>query len=87
MARSFKSKEIVLTHGDLHAGNMAVREDGTVILLDWGNAGFYPDYWEFYRATFNKAWRGDFLRQIERFIPPFYVEALVMRQLYDKILG
>lgn len=86
LARSFRSKEIVLTHGDLQAGNMLVRDDGTVVLLDWGLSGFYPDYWEFYRAHFNGAWRCDFLRQIERFIPPFYMEAFVMRYIFDQIL-
>lgn len=87
MARSFRSQEIVLTHGDLHAGNMVVREDGTVVLLDWGLSGFYPDYWEFYRATFNDTWRSDFFREIERFVPPFYMEAFVMRHIYNRILG
>lgn len=87
LARSFRSKEIVFTHGDLHAGNMLVRDDGTVVILDWGLAGYFPDYWEFHRATFNGAWRHDFVRQIERFVPPFYMEAFAMRQIFDKLVG
>lgn len=34
MARSFKGQEKALTHGDLHAGNMVIRDDGTMFLLD-----------------------------------------------------
>ncbi|KAK2758823.1 hypothetical protein FQN54_003515 [Arachnomyces sp. PD_36] len=87
LARSFKSKEIVFTHGDLHPGNMVVRDDGTVVLLDWGLSGYFPDYWEFYRATFNGAFREDFHPQIERFVPPFYMEACALRQIFERILG
>lgn len=51
--RELKGHEIVLTYGDLHAGNIIFRSDGTVVILDWGLAGFWPEYWEFYRAMFN----------------------------------
>ena len=40
LARSFRNHEIVFTHGDLIGGNMIVREDGTVVLIDWGLSGF-----------------------------------------------
>lgn len=45
--RGLKNHKIVFTHGDLHPGNIIVRADGTVVLLDWGLAGFWPEYWEF----------------------------------------
>ncbi len=87
LARSFKGHDIVFTHADLHSGNILVRADGTVVLLDWGLAGYWPEYWEFYRATFMGTFRPDFIREIERFIPPFYMEAFVMRQIFDKLVG
>ncbi|KAB8263662.1 hypothetical protein BDV32DRAFT_135880 [Aspergillus pseudonomiae] len=40
-----------------HKNNMLVRSDGTVVLLDWVISGFWPEYWEFYRAMFNPPWR------------------------------
>jgi hypothetical protein len=30
-------------HGDMHAGNLLVRRDGTVVLLDWGIVGRLPE--------------------------------------------
>lgn len=43
--------EIVFTHGDLASRNILVDEDGHVTaVLDWENAGWYPEYWEYVRA-------------------------------------
>ncbi|KAL4927846.1 uncharacterized protein BDV17DRAFT_112799 [Aspergillus undulatus] len=53
LVRSLKRHEIVFTHGDFHPRNMAVRSDGTVVVLDWGVSEFWPEYWEFYRALFS----------------------------------
>lgn len=36
----------VFTHGDLDWGNIQVRPDGTIAILDWEYAGWYPRYWE-----------------------------------------
>ena len=69
--RGLKNHKLVFTHGDLHAGNILVRTDGTVVLLDWGLAGFWPEYWEFYRAMHNPPWRASWDRVVEKFIPPF----------------
>src|SRR3954467_485086 len=30
-------------HGDMHAGNLLLRPDGTVVLLDWGIVGRLPE--------------------------------------------
>ena len=39
------------THGDLIPKNIMVSPDGAGIIgiIDWGNSGFYPDYWEYCR--------------------------------------
>ncbi|KAJ5789196.1 uncharacterized protein N7518_006207 [Penicillium psychrosexuale] len=80
--RGLKNHKILFTHGDLHAGNILVRTDGTVVLLDWGLAGFWPEYWEFYRAMHNPPWRASWDRMVEKFIPPFYVEYSVMKRIF-----
>ncbi|AEO54563.1 hypothetical protein MYCTH_2297251 [Thermothelomyces thermophilus ATCC 42464] len=58
---------ICLTHGDLHPGNILVLKspDGSQItvsgIVDWGQAGWYPDYWEYCKAMivvpYNDEWR------------------------------
>ncbi|OJZ80668.1 hypothetical protein ASPFODRAFT_147386 [Aspergillus luchuensis CBS 106.47] len=73
---------IVFTHGDLHPGNILVRSDRTVVILDWGLAGYWPDYWEFYRAMFNAPWRPSWDTMVERFVPPFYVECAILQKVF-----
>ena len=36
----------VFSHGDLHAGNIMIRYDGTLVIIDWERAGWYPPFWE-----------------------------------------
>ncbi|KAJ5385469.1 kinase-like domain-containing protein [Penicillium concentricum] len=80
--RGLKNHKILFTHADLHPGNIIVRTDGTVVLLDWGLAGFWPEYWEFYRAMHNQHWRASWGRMVENFIPPFYVEYSVIKRVF-----
>ncbi|KAJ5945055.1 kinase-like domain-containing protein [Penicillium verrucosum] len=83
--RGLKNHKIVFTHGDLHPGNIIVRADGTVVLLDWGLAGFWPEYWELYRALFNIPWRASWDGMVEKFIPPFYVEHSVIKRVFGTV--
>ncbi|GKZ76329.1 hypothetical protein AnigIFM56816_005309 [Aspergillus niger] len=78
---------IVFTHGDLHCGNMLVRSDGTVVIVDWGQAGYWPDYWEFYRAMFQVPWRPSWDRMIEKFIPPSYVEYEIIKKVFSYVFN
>jgi aminoglycoside phosphotransferase (APT) family kinase protein len=47
---------ICLTHGDLNLANILVLRspDGSQIsvsgIVDWEQAGWYPDYWEYCKA-------------------------------------
>ncbi len=50
----------VLTHGDFQRKNVLVRDDGTLVLIDWESAGWYPSYWEYALAMFAcGSWRDD----------------------------
>ncbi|KAL1865110.1 hypothetical protein VTK73DRAFT_5480 [Phialemonium thermophilum] len=44
--------QFVLTHGDLNARNILVRGSQIVAVLDWGQAGYYPEHWESVKACF-----------------------------------
>lgn len=44
--------EVVFTHGDLTPWNIFVNESGKVTaILDWGYAGWYPEYWDILRPS------------------------------------
>ncbi|KAI1748358.1 kinase-like protein [Xylaria castorea] len=51
LVHSLRGHEVVFAHGDLNAGNILIRDDLTVVILDWCTASFYPAYWEWYKAT------------------------------------
>ncbi|KAI0060908.1 hypothetical protein BV25DRAFT_1806680 [Artomyces pyxidatus] len=36
-------------HGDLLPKNVMVDGSTITAIIDWANAGFYPDYWQYYR--------------------------------------
>lgn len=43
-----RSSASVFTHGDLAPRNIMVDAAGQITaILDWENAGWYPDYWEY----------------------------------------
>ncbi|KAJ5285189.1 hypothetical protein N7524_000495 [Penicillium chrysogenum] len=83
--RGLKNHKILFTHGDLHPGNIIVRTDGTVVPVDWGSAGFWPEYWEFYRALHNSPWKASWDRMVEKFVPPFYVEHSVIKRVFGTV--
>jgi hypothetical protein len=37
----------VFTHSHLYRRHLILREDGTVVIVNWENAGWYPTYWEY----------------------------------------
>lgn len=43
----FKGHEPVFTHGNILPRNIMLREDGTVVIIDWERAGWYPSFWEY----------------------------------------
>lgn len=79
--RSLKDHPIVFCHADLHPSNMLIRDDGTVILLDWGCAGFWHAYWKWYRVMATYAWRASWQLEMEKCVPPFHIECLVMERV------
>ncbi|RPD61714.1 kinase-like protein [Lentinus tigrinus ALCF2SS1-7] len=41
-----KMHRVCFTHGDLHDGNILVKDGRLVGIIDWEHAGWYPEYWE-----------------------------------------
>ncbi|EEP81733.1 predicted protein [Uncinocarpus reesii 1704] len=76
--RSLKGHEIVFAHGDLSPDNIIVRPDYTIVIVDWGLAGFWPEYWEYFRATVTIPITEDWDLVVEKFVPPYYIESTIM---------
>jgi aminoglycoside phosphotransferase (APT) family kinase protein len=43
----FRGHEPVFTHANLCPGNVMLRHDGTPVMIDWEDAGWYPSFWEY----------------------------------------
>ena len=42
----------IFTHADFQRKNVMIRTDGTLVIIDWETAGWYPGYWEYTLAMF-----------------------------------
>jgi len=62
------------THGDLHQGNILIshqRPFRVLAIVDWGQSGWYPDYWEYCKAAYTCVYSGEWrLKWIPMFLTP-----------------
>lgn len=57
---------IVFTHGDFNLRNVLVTSDGRFSgLVDWENAGWYPEHWEYTKAHFVTKYSWRWLRAVD----------------------
>ncbi|RBA15718.1 hypothetical protein FPRO05_12325 [Fusarium proliferatum] len=62
---------VVFTHADLHPSNIMVSEGSPCrinAVIDWHQSGWYPDYWEFYKAEYTNHWESEW---VQEYIPMF----------------
>ncbi|KAJ5113261.1 hypothetical protein N7456_001795 [Penicillium angulare] len=65
--------EIVFTHSDFATRNILVDGNSQVTaILDWEWAGWYPEYWEYYKAYRNLLPLPDWPDYLLRILPPQY---------------
>ena len=100
LARVLQGHRPTLTHGDVQQKNIIVNESKTrrnvygerlfdVVLVDWQNAGWYPDFWEFFCASSPFIffyWEDDWCWRTQEFIQVWPAEMAIMRMI-DKDLG
>ncbi|KAH7393969.1 phosphotransferase family protein [Phaeosphaeria sp. MPI-PUGE-AT-0046c] len=80
---------IVFTHGDLRPANIIVTATGPVkivAILDWEQAGWFPDYWEDCKARFTASYSGEWRGWIEHFLDT-HAGALEAFDFYTCTLG
>lgn len=71
---------IVLTHNDFAPRNILVKGDRVVALLDWENAGFYPEYWEYVKALFWPDWQSPWVTEgvVDKILHPYTTELALL---------
>lgn len=78
----------VFTHGDLQRKNIIVKDDGTVVVIDWETAGWYPEYWEYALAMLAcGAWNDDWHESVQHVLAEYPNEYawfdMLMRELWS----
>ncbi|KAI9722443.1 MAG: hypothetical protein M1828_004810 [Chrysothrix sp. TS-e1954] len=92
LPRVLRDHKIVFTHGDLQRKNVLVRRntesgghDFTVALVDWEDAGWYPEYWEYFSAFEALHWDDDWCDMIEEIIDSWPAATGIMHMIYKEI--
>ncbi len=78
--------EIVLTHGDMHPSNIIVRDGCIVALIDWENAGFYPEYFELIKLLRGPNWQVGYYYALLDIFPRRYDAEYLVDQFISCLL-
>jgi hypothetical protein len=54
----------------------------SIALVDWEDAGWYPEYWEYFSAFANFRWDDDWCARVEDFITAWPAETSIMMMIY-----
>ncbi|GAM87388.1 hypothetical protein ANO11243_054120 [Dothideomycetidae sp. 11243] len=82
--------EIVFTHADLHPSNILISISSptrVVAIVDWGQAGWYPDFWEYCKAMYTSDYESEWAT---KYIPLFLdkpAEGVEAFEYYAEIFG
>ncbi|OAA61203.1 Protein kinase-like domain protein [Niveomyces insectorum RCEF 264] len=80
-ARHYKTH---FTHADLVPRNIIIRNDRIAAIVDWGFAGWYPEYWEYTKIHFDAFVRPDWYKAVKEAIPPYDAELAAERALWQQ---
>lgn len=71
------------SHCDFVPGNILVRDGQVVALLDWEDAGYYPEYWDFVKTFKASGQRATWHNYVEEIFPQCYETEYI----HDSFLG
>lgn len=77
--RDTAGNDIVFTHGDLDPRNILVENGHVSGIVDWEQAGWYPEYWEYIKTMWGciDTWEGVWPLEVVKFLRPYdYVRLL-----------
>ncbi|KXT05649.1 hypothetical protein AC578_5629 [Pseudocercospora eumusae] len=78
-ARKYETK---FTHGDLGVQNILVRDGKVVAIIDWECSGWYPQYWEYTKAQYNRVLLPEFYEMLDEMIERYEEELGAERELW-----
>ncbi|UNI23845.1 hypothetical protein JDV02_010839 [Purpureocillium takamizusanense] len=73
------------THGDLVPRNIIVRNARVAAIIDWGFAGWYPEYWEFTKGHYDFFPKEDWSEHLHQAIPPYKMELIAEQVLWEML--
>ncbi|CAG8977393.1 hypothetical protein HYALB_00007023 [Hymenoscyphus albidus] len=74
--------QIVFTHADINLRNIILRDGRIEGIVDWENAGWYPEYWEYTKCRFGVRVSKRWLKMLEELFDHKYEEELKIEQVY-----
>lgn len=77
--KNMNGHESVLTHNDLEPRNILIDGSEVVGILDWENAGYYPEYWEYCKTLRRANLDSPFIASgaVDRVLTPYLRELSV----------
>lgn len=82
-AMNSRMHKILFTHGDLVPRNIIVKDGHLSGIVDWQNAGWYPEYWEFVRAICTHTPEDAWHENINKIVTPDYCHWLLYLRLQE----
>ena len=77
----------VFTYGDFQRENVLVKPDGTLVLIGWEAAGWYPEFWEYAWALSTDAWDDDWDWYVCHVLDEYLNEYAWMKMVFEDIWG
>ncbi|KAK7963641.1 hypothetical protein PG996_008665 [Apiospora saccharicola] len=78
----------VFTHNDFQRKNVMVRPDGTLVVIDWEFASWYPTYWEYATATCaNAGWYDDWHEYVRIALDEYPNQSLWLSSMKHEMWG
>lgn len=79
--------EIYFTHGDLNMRNILAQDGKTTGIVDWENAGWLPEYWEYAKIHYTVRGSIRWLADVVDRVFEGYREELWVENLLSDLLG
>ncbi|KAL2260311.1 hypothetical protein VTK26DRAFT_5719 [Humicola hyalothermophila] len=77
----------VFTHANLFPGNIMLREDGSPVIIDWENSGWYPSFWEYCCAIMiSMGESSDWAEWIHKFLDEYVAELPWLGRHHDIVV-